>query len=113
MTRHHALAMMVSLYVTWAHATSETRRVQDITDTQASLRHRPAIPTTQPDKTSIVSTPLPSILWVVADDLGYTDLSYKGGEFPTPTLDSLVRRYTLRGHCRCGGVYMVTGDGRP
>eukprot|EP00038_Savillea_parva_P004043 m.133422 g.133422 ORF g.133422 m.133422 type:complete len:105 (+) comp11357_c0_seq3:136-450(+) len=89
MTRHHALAMMMSLYVTWAHATSETRRVQDITDTQASLRHRPAIPTTQPDKTSIVSTPLPSILWVVADDLGYTDLSYKGGEFPAPTLSSL------------------------
>lgn len=35
-------------------------------------------------------TTLPSILWVVADDLGYTDLSYKGGEFDTPVLDGLV-----------------------
>ena len=33
---------------------------------------------------------LPSLLWMVADDLGYTDLSYKGGEFPTPNLDALV-----------------------
>lgn len=41
------------------------------------------------------SSPLPSILWVVADDLGYTDLAYKGGEFPTPTLDALVSAFPV------------------
>ena len=32
----------------------------------------------------------PNILWIVADDLGYTDVSYHGAEFQTPNLDALA-----------------------
>lgn len=32
----------------------------------------------------------PPLLFIVADDLGFTDLSYKGGEFPTPHIDALA-----------------------
>eukprot|EP00040_Diaphanoeca_grandis_P031099 m.185331 g.185331 ORF g.185331 m.185331 type:complete len:534 (-) comp32231_c0_seq2:245-1846(-) len=39
---------------------------------------------------SLETKSAPHILWVVADDLGGTDLSSFGAEFPTPVLDELV-----------------------
>lgn len=36
--------------------------------------------------------PRPNILFIVADDLGYTDIGAFGGEIPTPNLDSLAYR---------------------
>jgi arylsulfatase len=37
----------------------------------------------------------PNILFILADDLGYSDLGVNGGEIPTPNLDALARRGTL------------------
>lgn len=36
--------------------------------------------------------PRPNILFIVADDLGFTDIGAFGGEIPTPNLDSLAYR---------------------
>jgi arylsulfatase len=37
----------------------------------------------------------PNILFILADDLGYSDLGAFGGEIPTPNLDALARRGML------------------
>ena len=49
-----------------------------------------------------VSGSKPNILYIVADDLGYSDISAFGGEISTPNLDELVKtgriltNYTLQ-----------------
>ena len=37
----------------------------------------------------------PSVLVLVADDLGYSDLGVLGGEIPTPNIDALAREGAL------------------
>ena len=39
----------------------------------------------------------PNILLIIADDLGYSDISYYGGEIPTPNIDSLFKQGTKLG----------------
>ena len=42
-----------------------------------------------PNNVTTSNTP-PNILFILADDLGYSDLGFLGSEIPTPTLDSLA-----------------------
>ncbi len=43
----------------------------------------------------LASTPSrPHVVLVLADDLGWRDVGYHGGDYPTPTLDALARRGT-------------------
>ena len=57
----------------------------------------------------------PSVLWVVADDLGYSDVSYHGAEFPTPALDVLaadgvrLERYYVQEVCSPSRSAFMTG----
>ena len=41
-------------------------------------------------KPETVSNPVPNILLVVVDDMGYSDIGAFGGEIPTPTIDALA-----------------------
>eukprot|EP01084_Bolivina_argentea_P304522 525929_1 len=47
----------------------------------------------------------PNILMMVIDDLGYTDISYNGAEYPTPNIDELiangVQLTNYYVHCTC------------
>jgi arylsulfatase A-like enzyme len=45
---------------------------------------------------SVPATQLPNILILVADDLGATDVSWRGSEFPTPNIDALAVENGLR-----------------
>ncbi|MFX5522457.1 sulfatase-like hydrolase/transferase, partial [Acinetobacter baumannii] len=45
---------------------------------------------------NVVSTPKqPNILFIMADDLGYSDLGAFGGEIHTPNIDSLAQEGRL------------------
>lgn len=36
------------------------------------------------------SSPRPNILYIVGDDFGHADISYHGGDIPTPRMDELA-----------------------
>eukprot|EP00966_Prymnesium_polylepis_P183299 4247991-Prymnesium_polylepis.1 len=57
-------------------------RLQDVNTTKAA----PAVPLSE-------ETPAqpPHLIMMVIDDLGWTDVGYNGGHFPTPNIDSLTR----------------------
>jgi arylsulfatase len=48
-----------------------------------------------PAASSAASAERPNILFILADDLGYSDLSVFGSEIPTPNLDALARNGML------------------
>ena len=39
---------------------------------------------------SLAQARVPHILWIVSDDLGATDVGWRGSEFPTPHIDELA-----------------------
>src|SRR4051812_1066975 len=60
--------------------------------------------------------PLPNVLFVLADDLGYADLSCYGRHFSTPRIDSLARdgalftqAYASSSVCSATRVALITG----
>ncbi len=61
------------------------------------------------------STTKPNILFLVIDDLGMTDLSYKGAEYSTPVIDELARngidftRYYTHEVCTPTRAAIMTG----
>lgn len=50
----------------------------------------------------------PNILYIVADDLGYSDLSAFGGEISTPNLDALVKNGRILTNYHTSTVCAVT-----
>lgn len=50
----------------------------------------------------------PNILYIMADDLGYSDIGAFGGEIETPNLDALVRQGRLLTNHRTGTVCAIT-----
>ena len=58
----------------------------------------------------------PHIVWIVADDLGYSDVSYHGAEFETPHIDALaldgVVLKRLYAHKFCAPSRMAIQSGR-
>ena len=58
----------------------------------------------------------PNIVYMLADDLGWGDLSANGGSFPTPQLDRLfaqgVRLDNFMGWCVCSPMRVMLLTGR-
>jgi arylsulfatase A-like enzyme len=50
----------------------------------------------------------PNILYIMADDLGYSDIGAFGGEIETPNLDALAREGRLLANHRTGTVCAIT-----
>src|SRR5690242_21893514 len=55
-----------------------------------------ALPPAITSSTTARPHPQPNIIVILADDLGYADIStYRGGRFPTPHIDALARSGVL------------------
>ena len=64
---------------------------------------------------SLLAKEKPNIIFIIADDLGYSDLGCYGGEIQTPVLDSLAQeglRYSQfynTGRCWISRTALMTG----
>ncbi|MEW7851243.1 arylsulfatase [Massilia aurea] len=63
-----------------------------------------------PTSSSVAHVPAkrPNILFIMADDLGYSDIGAFGGEIDTPNLDALARDGRLLGNHHTGPVCAIT-----
>jgi hypothetical protein len=59
-------------------------------------------------KSSIAPTKKPNILYIMADDLGYSDIHAFGGEINTPNLDTLVTNGRILTNHHTGTVSAIT-----
>ncbi|MGF6934188.1 arylsulfatase A-like enzyme [Paraburkholderia sp. UCT70] len=61
-----------------------------------------------PASTPVVAQKRPNILYIMADDLGYSDIHAFGGEINTPNLDALVQSGRLLTNHHTGTVCAIT-----
>ena len=45
-----------------------------------------------------MATQRPNLIFILADDLGWADVAFHGGNAPTPNLDRLAQEFTRRLH---------------
>ncbi|APA88386.1 arylsulfatase [Paraburkholderia sprentiae WSM5005] len=61
-----------------------------------------------PASTAVVAQKRPNILYIMADDLGYSDIHAFGGEINTPNLDALVQSGRILTNHHTGTVCAIT-----
>ncbi|KAF0814787.1 Arylsulfatase [Andreprevotia sp. IGB-42] len=65
-------------------------------------------PTPSPTPAPVVADGRPNILYIMADDLGYSDIHAFGGEIETPNLDALVANGRILTNHHTGTVSAIT-----
>ncbi|WP_184250588.1 arylsulfatase [Paraburkholderia atlantica] len=66
------------------------------------------LPSAAPASTPVVAQKRPNILYIMADDLGYSDIHAFGGEINTPNLDALVQSGRILTNHHTGTVCAIT-----